>query len=208
MADFVTFGREAAGDIIDTVRRVRSMPMGGGGGSEFDAPHVQFRVAKTTTNTDHPTYPSTGDTFVVELGEGSFTETPGDRSITWTAYSPKDTRIAHDVCGNYYTENSYVYVALHHGKWWILGGCTSSSSSSSSSSSTTPSSSSASSVSSISSSSSLSSSSTPSSSSSSSCSGPCNEIEVVTDVACVNGNIVVTKKTLRICGTNVCVEVI
>lgn len=79
------------------------------------------------------------------------------------------------------------------------------SSSSSSSLSSAPSSSSSSSA--ISQSSSSSSSSVSSSSSSSKCGGPCYEIEVVTDVQCINGEIVVTKKVLSICGQDVCVDV-
>lgn len=84
-----------------------------------------------------------------------------------------------------------------------LSSSSSRSSSSSSSLSSFPSSSSSSSAISSSSSSSKSS----SSSSSQSCAGPCYEIEVVTDVKCVNGEIVVTKKVLSICGTGVCVDV-
>ena len=222
MADFITFGRDAAADIVDAVRRVRAMPLGGSDGFDADTPHVQFRVAKTTTSEEHPNYPATGDTFVVELGEMAFTETPGDQGEDWTAYSPKDTRIAHDICGNYYVENSYVYVALHHGRWFILGGCASSSSSSSLSSSSVSSSSVPSSSSSVSSSSSSSlssgsSSSIPSSSSSSSVSSSsssssssqiCQEVEVVTDVQCVNGSIVVTKKKLRLCGCDCTLELV
>lgn len=87
-----------------------------------------------------------------------------------------------------------------------LSSTSSQSSSSSSSLSSPPSSSSSSSA--ISQSSSSSSSSVSSSSSSSSkCGGPCYDIEVVTDVKCINGEIVVTKKILSICGPNVCVDV-
>jgi hypothetical protein len=91
-------------------------------GRSSDVGATQFRVAKTTTNADYPSYPTSGDTFVVELGELSWTEATGTQANTWTAYSPQDTRIAHDITGKYWAQNSYVYVALHHGRWHILGG--------------------------------------------------------------------------------------
>lgn len=95
----------------------------------------------------------------------------------------------------------------------ISSSTVSSSSLSTSSLSSSGSSSSTSLISSSSSSASLSSSSASGSSASStsssgSCSGQCTDISIVTDVSCVNGSIVVTKKTLRICGANLCIEVL
>ncbi len=121
--DIYTFGRDAVRDIADTVRAVRNSGLGGGLRSRsLDISAVPFRIAKTTTNADYPSYPTSGDTFVVELGELSWTEATGTQTNTWTAYSPQDTRLAHDITGKFWPQNSYVYVALHHGRWHIIGG--------------------------------------------------------------------------------------
>lgn len=126
MADIITFGRDAVRDIADTVRIVRDTnPDGFRGGRSSDVGPVVFRVAKTTTNADYPTYPTSGDTFVVELGELSYTAATGAQANTWTAYSPQTTRIAHDLTGTHWAQNSYVHIALHHKRWFIVGGASS-----------------------------------------------------------------------------------
>lgn len=190
------------------------------------------RVGITATSDKHRDYPTSGNTFVVRLEHWQYEPKPGSRDVTYKKKSQYIVARTYD--GSYISEGTHVVVdrqaGLKDSRWWIRPTTSSSSSSSSSSStssisdssseqsSATSSSISGSSSSSVSlssvSSSSVSSSSvsgssvSSSSSSTSSCAGPCNELEIVTDVQCINGSIVVTKKTLRICGTNVCVEVV
>lgn len=85
------------------------------------------RIARTTTNDEFPDYPEPcADTFVVELGSPSFDPTPGDQAMAFSEYdsavSPenRETRVAHDPTGKYWTEGSIVWVQLHHGQWFIV----------------------------------------------------------------------------------------
>ncbi len=195
-------------------------------------PPKSSRLGITCKNDAFPDYPKSGNTFVVELERWTFDEEPGDRSITYER--DKAFVVARTYDGSFIEEGTHVVIDRHEGmpgrRWWIrkpeVGSSSSSSStssssasasSSSSSSSVSLSSSSSSSLSSISLSSSSSSaisssssslSSLSSSSSSSSCPATCHEVEVVTNVECINGNIVVTKKKLRICGDNLCVDLV
>lgn len=80
-----------------------------------------IRWARTTTNYEYPTYPSSGGVYVVEMGDYEpDTLVPGDTpDKTFTAYSPAWTEIAVDPSGATIAEGTVVRVELHDGQWWI-----------------------------------------------------------------------------------------
>lgn len=81
-----------------------------------------IRLARTCTTADYPTYPTApANCFCVEFGEPTFTETPGQQAVTFTAYDPQEARVACDPFGAYHEEGELVYVELHHDKWFISG---------------------------------------------------------------------------------------
>lgn len=81
------------------------------------------RIARTTTSTEHPTYPPfPANTFVVEFGTTEFVETPGLRELTFEVYDPEEKRVAHDINCQYHEEGELVYIVLVHDQWYILGG--------------------------------------------------------------------------------------
>lgn len=118
-----TFDRASIETLTDTVGQVRkrNRSIRATWDTESHRDPTRFRIAKTTTDSDFPSYPSSGDTFVVELGSMSFTAATGIQANTWAAYSPKETRLAHDITGKYWAQGEYVNIALHNERWFIIG---------------------------------------------------------------------------------------
>lgn len=86
---------------------------------------IQFRIGRTCTTEDYPTYPlPPANTFAVEFGHGEFTEEPGCRELTFTPYTPKFERVAHDIYDSYWPEGTVVYCMLLRGFWYIVGALT------------------------------------------------------------------------------------
>ena len=80
-----------------------------------------IRWGKTTTNDEFPTYPTSGNTVVVELGDYVYDDSDvGDRAVTWEAYDPPEYRIARTFDGSLPAEGTEVPLQLHHGRWWIV----------------------------------------------------------------------------------------
>lgn len=117
-----TFGKKAVGQIGAAVRDHQTRMMNRLGGKDStnpDGPRVF--VGRTATNSDYPVYPDDpSNTFVVELGEWAFIESPGNRIQAFTPYSPSYYRIATDLNDTYYDEGTVVVIVQNHNKWLIL----------------------------------------------------------------------------------------
>lgn len=82
------------------------------------------RVVMAKTKAVNHTYPSSGNTFEIVLGELEYDNDPegvGDKPITgFTEYDPQEVRIVRTLDGSYIAENNYVVAFLINGRWWIL----------------------------------------------------------------------------------------
>lgn len=119
------FSAESTQRIADVVRQVEGSPIvrnepGGG------RPSPQARVlrwARTTTNYDYPTYPTSGPAYVVEFGDYGISPDPvypgATVSKSFTAYSPQVTVVAVDPDGGSHEEGSVVRIERHGPDWWI-----------------------------------------------------------------------------------------
>ena len=77
---------------------------------------VRTRLARTTTSTSYPGQPA--NSFEIEFLDGTFTETPGQQTPTYTARSANPTAVCHHIAGNLPPENTVIEVFQHNGKWW------------------------------------------------------------------------------------------
>lgn len=91
-----------------------------------DRPSPQARVlrwGRTTTSYEHPTYPTSGPTYVVELGDYDVSPDhvyPGATvTKTFTPYSPAWTVNAVDPAGGSWAEGTVVRIERHGEQWWI-----------------------------------------------------------------------------------------
>jgi hypothetical protein len=69
-------------------------------------------------------YPSSGNTFEVILGDPEFdVEAVGNQTSTFEAYDNKDewVRVCHSIDNTYYEEGTRVHVARINERWYILG---------------------------------------------------------------------------------------
>jgi hypothetical protein len=130
MTDLTQFSDETIRRIADVLRRQTYTP--------WNSPRPErhqhaksgprtVRRARTTTNDDHPTYPTApANCYVVELGEmvPDGTPEPGQVPFDFEPYDPPQYRLAFvcddDECSApYLPEGTLVHIALHHGLWWI-----------------------------------------------------------------------------------------
>lgn len=82
----------------------------------------QVWLAKTTKTTTYPG--SSADTFEIVLVDGTFTETAGDQTPTYTNRAASPQKVAHNISGQYIAEDTYVWVFRTFStdgkhKWWI-----------------------------------------------------------------------------------------
>ncbi len=89
-----------------------------------DLQSKQVRIARTTTSTEHPSYPDApANCYVVELGEmvPDGTVEPGELAFDFTPYDPAKKRLAFTQEGApYVPDGTIVYIRLCHGRWWII----------------------------------------------------------------------------------------
>lgn len=80
-----------------------------------------IRWARTTTNYEYPTYPSSGGVYVVEMGDYEpDTLVPGDTpDKTFTPYDPAWTEVAVEPHSFPIAINTIVRCELQDGIWWI-----------------------------------------------------------------------------------------
>ena len=142
MTKLHTLSEQTAGEVKAAIARLNGTPLQGAYRSPEPETQISprtVRVARTTTNAAHPNYPNRrdADTFVVELGQLTFTERPGKRGHRFTPYSPSDYRIAHNIRGQRVPYHTVLLIYLNHDQWefeWCCGDRSGSSSSHSSSS--------------------------------------------------------------------------
>lgn len=119
--------RTLSGDTMHELRellaRERQRSQFGGLGEKPDqwVAEREVRLAKTTTNATHATYPSAGSNkFVVEFGQYTFDDTAvGTETPTFTAYTPQESRVAYSTIG-FVAEGTIVRVMKSHGRWYII----------------------------------------------------------------------------------------
>lgn len=92
-----------------SVRNVTSMP------------YKQTRLARAVAG---PTaYPPTGDTFYIAFLDGTFPESSGDQTPSYTLrHSGTAFALAHNLSGSLPTENSEILVHEWNGQWWYESG--------------------------------------------------------------------------------------
>ncbi len=130
MTDITQFSDETIRRIADVLRRQTHTPIN----SPRPPAHQHaksgprtVRRARTTTNDDHPTYPTApANCYVVELGKmvPDGTPEPGQVPFDFEPYDPPQYRLAFvcdddDCSAPYLPEGTLVHIALHHSLWWI-----------------------------------------------------------------------------------------
>lgn len=64
-------------------------------------------------------YPAAGsNTFWVKLGEPSYTQSPGDQTLSVTPYDPVEYRLARTLTGTFVEEGSILCLLLSHGLYF------------------------------------------------------------------------------------------
>lgn len=119
------FSEDASRRIADAVRQVESSPVlrSEPGGSRPSPQARVLRWGRTTTSYEHPTYPSSGPAYVVELGDYEISPSPvypgATVSKTFTPYSPEWKVIAVDPDNGTHEQGSVVRIERHGPDWWI-----------------------------------------------------------------------------------------
>lgn len=112
--------------MLDRAMQDRTFAIGAVSNPDVSAGRSE-RWARTTTSTDLPTYPTmpTGSNpqvtrMVAEFGRYTFDDkTVGTGTASFTAYTPKTTRVIYSRFG-WFPQNTIVRIWLSHGQWYVL----------------------------------------------------------------------------------------
>ena len=123
-AEIISLTETTARDLIDLLRRDRSMPRGGparvGNGTLNNV--LVTRWGRTSITPDYPTYPTSGNVVGVTLGDYEPSPIyPGSTATkTFTAFDPPDYLYATLENGSIPAVGTVVRLTWRNGWWWIL----------------------------------------------------------------------------------------
>jgi len=106
---------------LNTVERKQNALLSGGYNQTFPRGPLVARWGRTTTTTDYPTYPTSGNVVACELGDYEPSPLyPGSTATkTFTAYAPQSVVYATVEAGDIPAQSTVVRLVWRNGLWWL-----------------------------------------------------------------------------------------